>query len=216
MSLPKRRLLIVEDRQLVGEGFASMLRQSEALEVLGVVNSGDDCLAMLAATPADLVVLDHQMPGKNGLQTFEEIHSRWPETAVVVITFLAQASILRTYLRKEVRGLMLKSDSASELLFGMEQVARGNHFISSGVSLLLNGHGCSDELASSVEGIERLTPTELEVLAFIGRGMTTAEISQERHTSEKTVRRQKQNIMDKLTVHREAKLVRLAIEAGLA
>ena len=122
--------------------------------------------------------------------------------------------LIRSYLKQGVDGFLLKFDSALELDFALQEVMSGQTFYSSGVAKILSGTGAKSD--SQLPDLSVLTKAELSILALIGEGFSAQEIGQKRNTSEKTVNRQKQNIMDKLDIHRESNLVRVAILAGLA
>lgn len=210
-------ILIVDDRRLVNEGIAALLKQQERYHVIGQALSGKEALRFLNTQSPNVVILDHEMPGENGLEVLQQIRAGFPQIKIIVVTFMVAESLIREYVQSGVDGFVLKHDSSNELVFAIDQVMHGGHFYSSGVTQILSGtspHG--SHANQNKETVQSLTPSELEILGMIGKGHTVEEISKLRKTSLKTVRRQKQNIMDKLDVHKEIKLMRLAIEQGLA
>lgn len=209
------KVLIVDDKCLVNEGISALLSKGEEFDIVGNVLNGQACLEMLRQTPIDLVLLDHNMPGKTGLQTFKEIKDSHPFTKVIALTFLAEESLIRAYLNENIHGFLLKSDTSAELLFAARQVVLGKPFFSSGVAQALSGQVQSNTSTHVDADLSLLTPAELNVLTLIGQGLSATEISDKRFTSVKTVNRQKQTIMDKLGIHKETKLMRFAIQQGL-
>ena len=209
-------VLIVDDFRLVNEGIAALLGQSPRHEVIGKALSGKEALRLLNQQKADIVVLDHQMPEENGLEVMANIHKYYSGVKIIVVTYLLEESLLREYVQSGVEGLVLKHDTSAELILSMDQVANGGRFFSSGVTQALSKGPISSNQHACKKVLRVLTPSEREILSLIGKGHTVKEISSMRHTSIKTVKRQKQNIMDKLDIHKEIKLMRLAIEEGLA
>lgn len=213
----KIRILTVDDTRIVNEGMSSLLSMEEDLEVAGKVLSGEDCLRWLRINSADIVLLDHQMPAQNGLETLSAIREAKFPVRVILLTLLAGEHLIQQYFDAKVDGCVLKHDSPDELIFGIRAVAKGEAYYSTSVSKVLSGNFNQQKRwnTSSSEDIQRLTKAELQVLSMIGQGLSVEEISLCRSTSVKTINRQKQNIMDKLNIHKETKLMRFAIEHGI-
>ncbi|MGD1845545.1 MAG: response regulator [Salibacteraceae bacterium] len=209
-------LLIVDDRRLVNEGLAALIGQYPRYQVEGQALSGKEALRFLNQKKVDVVILDHQMPGQNGLKVLAEIQSRFSSIKVIVVTYLLEELVLRDYVKAGVEGLVLKHDSSAELVLALDQVSNGGRFFSSGVTQMLSGAPVILGTSAPSNVLNVLTPSEREILSFIGKGHTVQEIATLRQTAVQTVKRQKQNIMDKLDIHKEIKLMRLAIEEGLA
>lgn len=209
------KVMVVDDKCLVNEGIAALISKDQSFRVVDKPLSGEACLNMLKNQPVDLIILDHNMPGQTGLQTFKQIKANHPLTKVIALTFFAEESLIKAYIDEKVHGFLLKSDTSAELLFALHQVAAGQQFFSSGVAKILSGQKLTLPKENDTAEVSSLTPAELNVLVMIGQGMSVSEISAKRFTSIKTVNRQKQTIMDKLGIHKETKLMRFAIESGL-
>lgn len=208
-------ILIVDDTRLVNEGIAALLNQQAKYNIIGQALSGKEALRLLNTHSPQVVVLDHQMPGANGLEVMQQIRTRHSDVKIIVLTYMVSEQLIREYIQSGVEGFLLKHDSANELVFAIDQVMQGEHYFSSGATQILSGTMPSSSSDQDQMLLSTLTPSELEIFGLIGKGQTVEEISKSRKTSLKTVRRQKQNIMDKLDVHKEIKLMRLAIEHGL-
>jgi len=213
----KTKLLIVDDTRLVNEGISSLLANEVGLQVVGNAMNGMECLHFLKKNPVDVILLDHQMPGQNGLETLEKIRKIKFPVKVILLTFLNEKNLINAYMDLGIEGCMLKQDSPHEFIFGIHQVARGEVYLSSSVAKVLAGRRVSTTVpqAGPAINVESLTRAEWQVLTLIGQGMSVEEISLQRKTSVKTVSRQKQNIMDKLDIHKETKLMRFAIDHGI-
>lgn len=215
--MKETKVLIVEDMPLVNEGISLLLNKEPNLKVVGSAKTGPECLQFLKKHLVDLVVLDHQLPGQTGLEILCQIQAVSRKIKVVLLTFLFEEKLIRKYLDSGVAGCLLKHDSPQEFTYGIQQVAKGESYISSTVSQVLNGQLGRTPNAPKAhrDNLESLTKAEFQVLTLIGKGLSVEEIGKTRHTSVNTVGRQKQNIMDKLDIHKETKLMRFAIELGL-
>lgn len=216
--MKKTRILLVDDTRLVNEGISSLLSKEADWDIVGNVFSGEACLDFLQENTVDVVLLDHQMPGLNGLQTLSQIRQQSLTVKVILLTLFNEKSLIQAYLEVGIEGCLLKNDSPHELVFGIRQVILGERFLSSMIAQLMAStvHETVTPGIQKTEMLESLTKAERQVLAWIGKGLSVEEISTLRHTSVKTVSRQKQNIMDKLNIHKETKLMRFAIDHGIA
>ncbi|GEM_PF-4408968 len=212
------QVLIVDDTRLVNEGINSLLSDKDGIEVIGNVLSGLECIDFIQKHSVDVVLLDHQMPEMSGLETLQKINELGSNVKVVLLTLFNEQNLLKAYMDVGIQGCMLKQDSPSELAFGIQMVAQGEPYFSSSVAKVLAGRASRTVKPSNAGrpvDVDRLTKAEWQILALIGEGMSVEEISKIRHTSAKTVSRQKQSIMDKLNIHKETKLMRYAINHGI-
>ncbi len=211
------RILVVDDMPLISEGLSLMLAKENNLSIVGKASNGAECMQFLQQQAVDLVLLDHQMPGQSGLEIMHQIRENNKQLKVVMLTFLIDEQLVKNYLEAGANGCLLKHDSPAEFVYGIQQVVAGRQFLSSTVSKVLSKQLVGDSGVKPVpsENLGELTKAEREVLSWIGRGLSVEEIGQIRKTTTSTVSRQKQNIMDKLDIHKEIKLMRFAIEQGL-
>lgn len=210
-------LLIVDDTLLVNQGICSLLQAEQDMAVVGNALNGQQALTFLREKKVDVVLLDHHMPGKSGLQTLQQIRGEKLPVKVILLTLLEDKSLIKSYMEVGIEGCMLKQDNLHEFTFGIRQVFRGEQFFSSSVAKVLAGQSSTPArpLVEKSTLVASLTKAEWQVLALIANGYSVEEISDLRHTSTKTVSRQKQNIMDKLNIHKETKLMRFAIDQGI-
>jgi len=211
--MKKIRVIIVDDMQLVNEGIASLLANANNIEVVAKAFNGNQCLELLQKNDLDIILLDHQMPSLNGLQTLQEIRKLNSKVKIILLTLMNEKGLLKTYMELGIDGCVLKQNGPSELVFGIQQVYNDGTYFSSSVAKVLAQD--KPRIADNFLNTEQLTKSEMQVLALVGQGLSVKEISALRHTSTKTVSRQKQNIMDKLGIHKETKLMRFAIDNGI-
>ncbi|MGD1848999.1 MAG: response regulator [Salibacteraceae bacterium] len=208
--MPLNQIQLVDDHPIMSEGLAMLLNKDPRFSVAGTAVNGPECLQQLAVEKIDLLVVDHQMPGLTGLELLKSCRKQYPAVKVVLLTMVVDRQLIEDYLEAGAKGCLQKQDRPKELLYGLAQVAAGEQYLSTTVARIL---------AQQLQGGQQrmpisLTGAEKEVLRWIGRGLSVTEIAQQRQTSNNTVARQKQSIMDKLDIHREIKLVHYAIRHG--
>lgn len=215
--MKKANVLIVDDMRMVNEGLGSLLEDEENLHIAGNLMDGSSCLKYLQDHPVDLILLDHQMPQMDGLTTLKNIRSKQYPVKVILLTLLSEEVLLKKYMEIGIEGCLLKQDSPEELIFGVQQVLKGESFFSSAVTkvLLEQANRRATLLAGKNTHIKDLTPAEWEVLSLIGKGLSANEIASKRNTSILTVNKQKQSIMNKLDIHKETKLMHFALQFGI-
>lgn len=213
----RKKLLIAEDQQLISAGLSALINTVDSFDIVGNVSDGQECVSFLNSNEVDIVLLDHQMPNLNGFETLKRIRNQNFSVKVILLTFLAQEALLRAYIQVGLDGCLLKHDTAPNLLHGLEQVANGEVYFSTSVAQVLAGQPVSDitPQVGSKNLLNDLTKAERQVLAMIGRGLSMKEISEKRGTAIKTVSHQKQQIMDKLNIHKETKLMKFTMDHGI-
>jgi DNA-binding NarL/FixJ family response regulator len=189
--LNKIRVILADDHALVLEGLRGMLEQHDDIEVVAVAHNGDELLAKLTEHTIDVVVLDWQMD-YHGSQVLREIRERKIPVHVLILTAFSDGDTLQTALELEADGVALKTESPSQTVNAIRQVAQGSLVFPRAAHKLL----LRQESATNNE----LSSRESEVLALVARGSTNPEIAGELKVSENTVRFHLKNIFEKLNV----------------
>lgn len=204
------RLLLADDHRLVRESLRALLER-EGFEVVADVGDGRAAVRMAAEHRPDVAVLDIGMPLLNGVDGARRIREVSPRTKVVLLTMHAEDPYVAAALRAGVKGFLLKTQAAPDLVRAIQEAARGNVYLGPEVSRVVVSR-------SFVEGrIQRdpLTPREREVLQLIAEGKATKQVATVLGMSPKTAESHRTRIMGKLEVHGVAGLVRYAIRHGL-
>jgi two-component system, NarL family, response regulator NreC len=204
------RVLLADDHAVVREGFRLMLER-EGLEVVGEAADGRDACARAKTLKPDVAVLDLSMPHLNGVEAGREILRTCPGTRVVLLTLHAEQHQVITAIRAGIRGYVLKSQTASDLIHAIRAVAGGDVYLSPGVSRVF----VEEFLAPTPGAADLLAPRELQILKLIAEGKTSKEIATLLNLTVKSVESYRSRIMDKLDIHQTAGLVRYAIRSGL-
>ena len=202
------RLLLVDDHPVVREGLRSYLSAHPQLQIIGEAVSGEDALRQARRLKPDLVLMDINLPGINGLETASQLRRVAPTARVIILSVHDEREYLAQVPRSGAHGYVLKAASPVELVRAIEAVQRGETFFSPQIAAkLLNG----------------LTPTaavplsarEREVLAAIASGASSKQIGQRFALSANTVRTYRTRLRRKLDLHTVAAFTEYAVINGL-
>jgi len=211
------RVVLVDDHTIVRTGLKAVLADVSEIEVVGEASSGNEAIALLARTPADVVVMDLSMSDGDGMMATKAITGRGDSAPrVLVLTMHAEEAYLEAVLEAGASGYLVKSTADRELVEAIRGVARGELFVQpSAARVLAQGARHREERASDRARYERLTERERVVMRLIAEGYTAPEIGEQLAISPKTVDTYKQRINDKLGLAHRADYVKLALKLGL-
>jgi len=204
------RVLVADDHQIVLQGLKTIL-DHEGFEIVGEASDGREAVRRTLELQPDLAVLDISMPYMNGIEAAAEIRKATPSAKLILLTVHTENRYILEALKSGIRGYVLKSRAAGELIEAIREVLGGRIYLSPGISqtvveaYLQQGSGES----------ETLTRRELQVLQLVAEGKTTKEVAAALAVSAKTADSHRSNIMHKLNMHSVADLVRYAIRHGL-
>lgn len=207
----KIRILLADDHAVVRQGFKMILAAQPDMEIVGEAGHGREALELAGNLQPDVIVMDVAMPELNGIEATRRLGDVSPRTRVLALSMHKDSVYVREILRAGARGYLLKDSIASDLLAAVRAVARGEGYISPGVSdAVLN-----DYRRHVTDPIDLLTSREREVLQMIAEGKTNKEIATILNLSVYTVDAHRGRIMEKLNLHSVNELVRFAVRAGL-
>jgi two-component system response regulator DesR len=196
------RVLIVEDQSMVLGALAALLETERDIEVVGQARNGEEALALLASTKADVVLTDIEMPRMTGLELAAEIKRRKLALRVIIVTTFARAGYLRRALDAGVTGYLLKDSPSATLAGAVRRVHAG-------------GRAIDPELAGEAwSEPDPLTDRERQVLRFADEGATTADIATRLKLSEGTVRNYLSEAISKLGAANRTEASRIARMKG--
>ncbi len=211
------RVVLVDDHTIVRTGLKAVLGADPDIEVVGEAAGGNEAVALLARTVADVVVMDLSMAEGDGITATRAITSSGEQSArVLVLTMHAEEAYLEAVLDAGASGYLVKSTADRELVDAVRAVARGEVWVQpSAARVLAQGARRREANASDRSRFERLTDRERSVMQLIAEGYTAPEIGEQLSISPKTVDTYKQRINDKLGLTHRADYVKLALKLGL-
>ena len=203
-------VVLADDHALVRQGLRAVLEQ-DGFAILGEACNGEEAIRLVERVQPEIAILDVGMPVMNGLEATRELQKVAPHTKVIVLTRHEEDQYVIEALRAGVRGYVLKSQAAKDLVQAVQQVRAGRVYLSPGVT-----HAVVDAYLSGKElPSDSLTARERQVLQLVSEGKSTKEIANLLGISVKTAESHRGSLMRKLDIHETASLVRYAIRRGL-
>lgn len=204
------RILLADDHQIVREGLRGLLEKA-GHEVVAEASDGREALWFARTLSPDIAVLDMSMPLLNGLDAAHEIKRIVPSTKSILLTMYNDKSYVLRALREGVRGYVLKSQASVDLIRAIQEIMRGDVYISPGVAASV----VDAYLEKTEIDADPLTPRERQTLQLVAEGKTTKEIGLLLNVSFKTAESHRNHIMKKLDIHNVTGLIHYAIRSGL-
>jgi DNA-binding NarL/FixJ family response regulator len=211
------RVLIADDHLLFRDGLRALLLAEPGAEVVGEAASGEEAVALAAALQPDLILMDLQMPGLNGIEATRRIVAASPHINILMVTMFSDDQSVFAAMRAGAKGYMLKGASHGEMLRAIRAVAAGAAIFSPEIAARMAAFFAGMRPSAAPPGLfPELSERERGILGLLAQGRRNPEIAAELVLSEKTVRNHVSNILSKLQVADRAQAIVRAREAGLA
>jgi DNA-binding NarL/FixJ family response regulator len=210
------RVLICDDQWMVCEGLEVILSADPEIEVVGLVEDGQQALERATATHPDLVLIDLNMPVMNGVQATLKLKAQQPGIKVLVLTTYGEEEWVMDAIRSGADGYLLKGTPRQALVAAVKGTAKGETHVDPAVAGKLFkqvAFGKPSQAGASIA--QSLSERELDVLRLLARGMTNADIARQLYLSEGTVRNYVSAILSKLDVSDRTQAAVLAIRYGI-
>ena len=208
------RILLADDHAAFRSGLAVLLGTIPDFEIVAEVGTGEEAVARAAATQPDLVVMDLNMPGIDGIEATRRIVATSPHIAVLVVSMYEADDQVFGALKAGARGYLLKGADRGELVRAIRSVASGEAIFGPAIARRLVAF-FTTRPAVEATAFPELTEREREILDMVARGLNNTEITERLVLSPKTVRNHISNIFSKLQVADRAQAIVRAREAGL-
>ena len=202
------RVILVDDHELVRCGLAALLAPVPDIRVVAQAEDGAALLALLEHTTADVVVCDIAMPGMDGLEAIQHVHSLWPDVRILVLSMEDSPQVARRALAQGAAGYLVKRAGTGELRDAIRAVMAGHRYLSPIITQSVLG-------AAPDSPQEQLTSRQVEILALLAQGCSSRVIASRLGLSPKTVDVHRARIMDRLHIRDVAGLTRYAIRHRL-
>lgn len=199
------KVMIVDDHFVVRSGLVASLELEDDIDVVAEAERGEEAIGRFEADPPDVVLMDLQLPGWNGIETTERLLEAAPGAKVLVFSTFARDDEIQSALDAGALGFLQKTAGRDELIAALRAVAAGDRSL-------------PGEIATRLAGL-RLGPSitlrEREILALVAKGRANKEIAAELGIAEDTVKRHISNLLQKLEVSDRAQATAEAIRRGI-
>jgi len=208
------RVLIADDHPVVRGGLRALIDTIDGLEVVGLAADGDAAVRETQLLRPDVVLMDVQMPGTDGVEATRRIRASVPDSAVLMLTMYDDDATVFTAMQAGARGYLLKGAEQDEIVTAIRAVVAGQVIFGPGVAARVLGYFSSPP-APRAEPFPELTEREREILDLLASGRRTAAIADALFLSPKTVSNHLTSIFAKLEVADRAAAIIRAREGGL-
>lgn len=203
----KIKVFITDDHYMVIEGIRSILQNEQEIEWIGHASNADSCLAYLQQHQPDVILMDINMPGMNGIDLCKIVKEKYPNVFVVGLSTFNQQSFIHKMMDNGASGYVLKNATQQELMEAITTVAKGKTYLSDEAASVLKKNDTTD--------IPLITRREKEVLELIAEGLTNIEIAEKLFISSATVDTHRKNLLIKFQTKNTASLVKTAMQLQL-
>jgi DNA-binding NarL/FixJ family response regulator len=214
------KIMLVDDHNLVREGFSRMLELEEEFLVVGQAASADDALIKARQLRPDIILMDIKLPGINGIEATRMIKAELPDTEVIVLSMYDEEEYVRESVKAGATGYVLKDISQDELIRNIKVVHSGGSYIQPSLARkvlqdLASMGKVKGQASARESAIKDLSEREVEVLQHVADGKSNKEVATALTISEKTVKAHLRSIFRKLEVGDRAQAVATAMRRGL-
>ena len=164
------KVILADDHQIMLDGINAMLESDEEIAVVGTANNGIEVLEMLKSQPADVLLLDFQMPVMDGLETTLHVKNQYPELNVLMLTTNDEGSIITSIFKRGATGYLLKNCSKETLIQGIKDAAKGKKVLSAHLTAIMID-SLSEKPKKKKGDIPIITKRELEVFTITVKGV---------------------------------------------
>lgn len=215
MDMEKIRVLIADDQAITRGGLRMLLSGAGNLEIIGEARDGEEVVALASAEQPDVILMDLRMPGINGIEATRRIHRSSPHIAILILTVFEDDTSIFPAIRAGARGYLLKNSEQEELLRAIDTVATGGAIFSPGIAQKVLGYLLTPPSQAPASIFDELSGREREILEYVAQGKTNPEIAGILNLSPKTISNYISNVLLKVHATDRAKLMLMALEAGM-
>jgi len=207
----RARILLVDDHPLVRERLAEIINREADLTVSGQAEDRNDALEAIAARPPDLVVIDLKLKSSDGLELIKDIHTRWPNVRMLVVSMHDESLYAERVIRAGALGYITKQEATRKVLSAIRRVLAGNIYLNEKIANHIIGRLTTHAGSVTANPADLLADRELQVFEMTGRGLNTHEIAAHLNIAVKTIETYRGRIRQKLKLKDSSQMLQLAI-----
>lgn len=197
-----KTVVLCDDHEIVREAIKARMASNEDVEIIGEATDGENVMDVIAELHPDVLILDVELPKRDGIETTKAVLKRFPDLKVVIFTAHAQPDLLILAVKAGAKGYVLKSSPATEIAKAVLTVCQGNSYL---------GGQFDGDRATDVEKLLALSPRERQVLELLADGYRVKDIADQLGLSPATVHTHVRNAIAKLEVDTRTEAVALAV-----
>lgn len=202
-------LLLADDHQIILDSLSNSLNEHPELLVMEQASTGLEVLEILSSQSFDVIILDLNMPEKNGLECMEVIAKEYPDAKVIFLTIYQEEYVVKKLIELGAKGFLLKNTSLDKLIDAIKRVYEGGTYFDDLPAIFLD-----NKKLTTVEK-DSLTRREKEIIKLTVQGLPSHEIAEKLFISEYTANTHRKNILKKLHLSNIAQLVAFAKSSGI-
>jgi two-component system, NarL family, response regulator DegU len=207
------KVIIADDHKLIRQGIVQLLEFDNDIEIVGQAKDGVECLSLINKIPADVLLLDINMPKKNGIEVLQSLKNKRKKIKVLILTIHNETEYLIKAVDIGVNGYILKDSGFDELKNAIHIVHEGESYIQPSLIPALNSRLVKRDVEK--EKIELLSKREMGVLILVAQGFSNRDIAKKLEISERTVKNHLSNIFKKIQVADRTQAAVFAIRNNL-
>lgn len=209
------KILLADDHKIMRDGMTLLMQREGDLAVVAEADDGEEAVRLALEHEPDVVLMDINMPGMDGIEATQQILAALPEARVIALTSHTEGKMVQEMFRAGALAFLGKNCSNQEILDAVRSVMTEKYYISEEMTGKVIEDFVLQHIPQITEVSDKLTNREKEVLKMIAEGFSTKKIAEALNLSSKTVGAHRENLMKKLDLHNVAQLTRYAIQKGL-
>ncbi len=198
VSIQQLKVVIADDHPMMLQGLETTL-QKHGIQVMAAAKDGASALQAVIDHQPHMAIIDIEMPYLNGFNIATQCAKESPNTKFVLLTYHKEPHFIQKAREMNISGYLLKEDTSLEIIKCIEHILNGKTYLSKSIA-----QASVDDYASRIEKIQLLSPSEKKILKLIAQPMTSQEIADKLHVSERTVEKHRSNIISKLGLSGQA------------
>lgn len=208
-------VLIADDHDVIRQGLKSILDKQPEYKVIGEAKDGEDALVKVEKLKPDVLLLDISMPKISGLDIIAQVKRRAADITIIIISVYKMSAYILKAFKAGAKGYLVKENAAEELLLALRRVLSGQTYLSATASAFILDKVAAGGIEKALKEKELLTTREHDILRLLVEGKTAKEIAKALFLSRRTVENYKNNLLDKLNLHKTGELIKYALEHKL-